>query len=37
MSNETAETKKLEKPVKKEEIWSTEEKSKIKSLYYILQ
>jgi len=33
MSNETAETKKLEKPVKKEEIWSTEEKSKIKSLY----
>ena len=33
MSNETTETKELEKPVKKEEIWSTEEKSKIKSEY----
>tara|TARA_B100001996_G_scaffold101634_1_gene76237 strand:+ start:572 stop:955 length:384 start_codon:yes stop_codon:yes gene_type:complete len=34
MSNETnTETKELQKPVKKEEIWSTEEKSKIKSQY----
>ena len=33
MSNETTETKELQKPVKKEEIWTTEEKSKIKSQY----
>ena len=33
MSNETTETKELQKPVKKEEIWTTEEKGKIKSEY----
>ena len=33
MSKETTETTELKKPVKKEEIWSTEEKSKIKSEY----
>ena len=33
MSKETTETAELKKPVKKEEIWSTEEKGKIKSQY----
>ena len=33
MSNETKETAELKKPVKKEEIWSTEEKGNIKSVY----
>ena len=32
-TTETTETAELQKPVKKEEIWSTEEKSKIKSQY----
>ena len=32
-TTETAETAELKKPVKKEEIWTTEEKSKIKSQY----
>ena len=33
MSKETTETTELQKPVKKEEIWTTEEKGKIKSQY----
>ena len=33
MSNETTETKELQKPVKKEELWSSEEKNKIRSEY----
>jgi len=32
-TTETTETAELKKPVKKEEIWTTEEKSKIKSQY----
>ena len=32
-TTETTETAELQKPVKKEEIWSTEEKGKIKSQY----
>ena len=32
-TTETTETTELKKPVKKEEIWTTEEKSKIKSQY----
>ena len=32
-TTEATETAELKKPVKKEEIWTTEEKSKIKSQY----